>query len=277
LLTHKSSDDSTDMCHGPIAGVCPAAHPAAGAGHRRPCRGDRRVPGPRLHPAVPAVWGAGVQIATAVVSATLFCFDTDGSNDEPWKQPTAAVTGGFHGLGLSYQLAWEASMDGICIRSRQTVCTCCRRVALASTCLGRRNGQRTSAALGRSKPPGATSRTACQQVAAPRGLSGGRAPRWVLTLHPRNLQQQLLCLMRPCGALPLLPAAPVPLHQPQMTSCRPSLMAGQMSATLPDRVVLMKQDSARVAHVDVRVALSKSLPQSSDAGTCDFAGTACQC
>lgn len=72
MLTHKISNDSTDMCHGPIAGVCPAAHPAAGAGHRRPCRGDRRVPGPRLHPAVPAVWGAGVQIATAVVSAPSF-------------------------------------------------------------------------------------------------------------------------------------------------------------------------------------------------------------
>ena len=63
----------------------------------------------------------------------------------------------------------------------------------------------------------------------------------------------------------------------QLTSCRPSLLAGQMSATLPDRVVLMKQDSARVAHVDVRVALSKSLPQSSDAGRCEFAGTAHQC
>lgn len=37
-----------------------------------------------------------------------------------------------------------------------------------------------------------------------------------------------------------------------------------MLATLPDRVVLVKQDSAKVAHVDVRVALSKSLPESSE-------------
>lgn len=41
---------------------------------------------------------------------------------------------------------------------------------------------------------------------------------------------------------------------------------GEMMATLPERVVLMKSDSAKVAHVDVRVALSKSLPQSSDEG-----------
>ena len=43
---------------------------------------------------------------------TLCCSDTDGLNDEPWKQPTAAVAGGVHGLGLSHELAWEASMDG---------------------------------------------------------------------------------------------------------------------------------------------------------------------
>jgi hypothetical protein len=48
--------------------------------------------------------------------------------------------------------------------------------------------------------------------------------------------------------------------------CCAILLAGQMSATLPERVVLMKEDSAKVAHVDVRVALSKSLPQSSDEG-----------
>ena len=35
---------------------------------------------------------------------------------------------------------------------------------------------------------------------------------------------------------------------------------------LPDRVALLQQDSARVAHVDIRVAASRSLPQSSSLG-----------
>jgi hypothetical protein len=175
----------------------------------------------------------------------------------------------------------QHSLSVVYIRSEQFVFTCCRRVALASTCLGRQNGQRTSAVSGRSKPPGTTSRTACQQVAAPRGLFGGRAPRWVLwvlMLHPRNLPANAAAMsdavtqsiaMAPRGTSASAPAS--------MTPCRPSLLAGQTSATLPDRVVLMKQDSARVAHVDVRVALSKSLPQSSDAGRYNFVGTACQC
>lgn len=100
-------------------------------------------------------------------------------------------------------------------------------------------------------------------------------------LHPRNLPamaatmsdavtQSIACIaMAPSGTSAVAPA--------QLTSCRTPLLAGQMSATLPDRVVLMKQDSARVAHVDVRVALSKSLPQSSDAGEHEFAPLRCDC
>lgn len=98
-------------------------------------------------------------------------------------------------------------------------------------------------------------------------MLGCRAPRWRLLLHPPARAAALAHMCKQSIAS-VAGVTAVAVHSNETVVC--CALAGQMSATLPDRVVLMKQDSARVAHVDVRVALSKSLPKSSDAGRYDL-------